>query len=135
MLLREIGNESRFENFEPDRRDPDRQPKRSHYKFSYTSAVNGKSNDILLDVMEEECLYPETTIKPVATSFAIPENHHEVRIPTVENLTADKLTAFAPSTIGVKYSSHGSSMKILLREVCMACDNASPWQMRGHSSL
>lgn len=112
-ILKEIGAESRFENFEPDRRDPDRLPKRSHYKFTYTSLINGKSNDILLDVMEEECLYPETITKPVATPFAIPENHHEVKIPTIENLAADKLTAFAPSTIGVKYSFFGASMKIL----------------------
>ena len=112
-VLREIGTESRFENFEPDRRDPDRLPKRSHYKFTYTSAISGKANDILLDVMEEECLYPETITIPVATPFAIPENHHKVQVPTIECLTADKLTAFAPATIGVKYSSCGSSMKIL----------------------
>ncbi|MBN2704627.1 MAG: nucleotidyl transferase AbiEii/AbiGii toxin family protein [Pontiellaceae bacterium] len=112
-ILREIGKESRFETFEPDHRDPNRLPKRSHYKFTYTSAINGKANDILLDVMEEDCLYPETISKQVATPFAIPENHHEVEIPTIECLAADKLTAFAPSTIGVKYSSYGSSMKIL----------------------
>jgi hypothetical protein len=112
-VLREIGTESRFENFDPDRRDPDRLPKRSHYKFTYTSAISGKPNDILLDVMEEECLYPETTSKLVSTPFAIPKNHHEVQVPTIEGLTADKLTAFAPATIGVKYSSYGSSMKIL----------------------
>lgn len=112
-ILKEIGAKSRFENFEVDTRDPERLPKRSHYKFTYTSAINGKPNDILLDVMQEECLYPETITKPVATPFAIPENHHEVRIPTIECLAADKLTAFAPSTIGVKYSSYGASMKIL----------------------
>ncbi len=112
-ILKEIGNESRFENFEPDRRDPNRLPKRSHYKFTYTSVISGKENDILLDVMEEECLYPETITKLVATPFAIPENHHEVQVPIIENLAADKLTAFAPSTIGVKYSFYGASMKIL----------------------
>jgi len=111
-ILREIGNESRFENFEPDYRDPDRLPKRSHYKFTYTSVVNGRPNDILLDVMEEECLYPETISAPVATSFAVPENPVNVQIPSIENLAADKLTAFAPKTIGVKYSS-SSSLKIL----------------------
>ena len=83
------------------------------HKYTYTSVINGKTNDILLDVMEEECLYPQTVSKPVATPFAIPENHHEVVIPTVECLTADKLTAFAPSTIGVRYPAHGASMKIL----------------------
>ena len=112
-ILQQIGTESRFENFEVDFRDPDRLPKRSHYKFSYTSAISGKANDILLDVMQEKCLYPETITKPIATPFAVPENHHEVQIPTFECLTADKLTAFAPGTIGVKYSSYGSSMKIL----------------------
>jgi len=102
-VLRTIGSESRFENFEPDHRDPDRLPKRSHYKFSYTSAVNGKSADILLDVMEEECLYPQTVTKPVATPFAIPENQLDVRVPT----------AFAPGTIGVRYTNHKAALKIL----------------------
>lgn len=112
LILQEIGNESRFENFEPDRRDPDRLPKRSHYKFGYPSVVNGRSADILLDVMEEECLYPKTISIPVAAPFAIPKAHVEVQVPTLENLTADKLTAFAPNTIGVKYSP-SSSLKIL----------------------
>lgn len=44
-VLQEIGRESRFESFEVDRRDPDRLPKRSHYKFTYTSAISGKPND------------------------------------------------------------------------------------------
>lgn len=112
-ILQEIGKNSRFENFDVDDRDPDRLPKRTHYKYTYTSVINGKTCDILLDVLEEECLYPETVSKPVATPFAIPENHHEVRIPTIECLIADKLTAFAPKTIGVLYTSHGASMKIL----------------------
>jgi hypothetical protein len=112
-VLRAIGSESRFENFEPDHRDPDRLPKRSHYKFSYISAVNGKSADILLDVMEEECLYPKTVTKPVATPFAVPENQLDVRVPTIEGLTADKLTAFAPGTIGVRYTNHKAALKIL----------------------
>lgn len=112
-VLRAIGKESRFENFEQDHRDPDRLPKRSHYKFSYTSAVNGKAADILLDVMEEECLYPKTITKPIATPFAIPENQLNVRLPTIECLTADKLTAFAPETVGVRYSAYGASLKIL----------------------
>lgn len=112
-VLRAIGKESRFENFEQDHRDPDRLPKRSHYKFSYTSAVNGKFADILLDVMEEECLYPKTIIKPVAASFAVPENQLNVRLPTIEGLIADKLTAFAPGTIGVRYTNHKAALKIL----------------------
>lgn len=112
-ILQDIGNRSRFENFEVDYRDPDRLPKRSHYKYTYTSVINGKTNDILLDVMEEDCLYPETVSKPVATPFAIPENHHEVVIPTIECLTADKMTAFAPATIGIRYPAYGASMKIL----------------------
>jgi len=111
-VLKEIGEESRFENFEPDRRDPNRLPKRSHYKYGYTSAVNGRPAEILLDVMEEECLYPRTISKPVAAPFAIPENQFDVQVPTIEGLTADKLTAFAPCTIGVLYSER-SSLKII----------------------
>jgi len=112
-LLHDIALNSRFESFAVDSRDPNRLPKRSHYKYTYTSVTNGKPNDILLDVMEEKCLYPETLTKPVSTPFAIPENHHEVNIPTMECLAADKLTAFAPATIGVQYASYGASMKIL----------------------
>jgi len=111
-ILREIANESRFDAFEPDHRDPDRLPKRSHYKYGYTSVVNGRPAEILLDVMAEECLYPQTMLASVATPFAIPENDVQVRVPTVECLTADKLTAFAPATIGVLYSP-SASLKII----------------------
>lgn len=111
-ILQEIGVQSRFEFFAQDHRNPDRLPRRSHYKFSYKSVINGKVNEILLDVMEEECLYPQTLNELISTPFAIPEREVRVRIPTIEGLTADKLTAFAPKTIGVKYSDR-ASMKIL----------------------
>ncbi len=110
--LAEISGNSRFELFEQDHRDPDRLPKRSHYKFHYTSAINGRTADILLDVMQEKCLYPETITKNIATTYAIPENTLSVNVPSVEGLIADKLTAFAPRTIGVLYSDR-SSLKIL----------------------
>ena len=40
------------------------------------------------------------------------EEKLEVTVPTINSLTADKLTAFAPNTIGIKYK-QGKSMEII----------------------
>ena len=43
--------------------------------------------------------------RPIRTSFLEPESEHLVRVPTVESLLGDKLTAFAPHTTGVPFYS------------------------------
>lgn len=102
-VLAEIGSQAPFTGFKEDVRDPGALPNRRHFKFSYRSRVSTSTwaTHVLLDVVVESA-NPHTLVrKPIATSFLVPEREVRVTVPTVESLLGDKLTAFAPHTIGV----------------------------------
>ena len=78
-------------------------PHRRHFKFWFPSerAQNGE-DFILLDVVQE-AHWPHTTLqRPIRTAFLVPDREIPVTLPTIESLLGDKLTAFAPTTTGVK---------------------------------
>lgn len=75
-----------------------------HYKFYYHSAVEDKEASILLDVLYEENPYNVLVDLPVANAFIDTETPAVmVKVPDFNNLLADKMTAFAPRTIGIPY--------------------------------
>ncbi|MGA7726265.1 MAG: nucleotidyl transferase AbiEii/AbiGii toxin family protein [Opitutaceae bacterium] len=90
-------------------RDP--LPQRRHFKFWFRSEreQTGESS-ILLDVVQEaHC--PHTTIAlPIRTVFLTPDREIMVTLPTVESLLGDKLTAFAPTTTGVRLRRPGGDV-------------------------
>jgi hypothetical protein len=104
LVLQSIGKKSPFIGYEEDDRGTRGLPNRRHFKFSYKEIDGGnRSPHILLDVVEErECHLP-LTVKPIMTPFIEVEKETLVRIPTVEGLLGDKLTAYAPNTIGVPF--------------------------------
>ena len=55
-----------------------------------------------LDVLEEPCPITNLVEKPVTTRFLEVEEEVRVRLPSVNALLGDKLTAFAPPTVGGK---------------------------------
>jgi hypothetical protein len=82
---------------ENDRRHRDL-PRRRHFKFFYRSALGSQVEmPILLDVVEEGRIHHTLTQRAIQTSFLKPEREIMVKLPTLESLLADKLTAFAPS--------------------------------------
>ncbi|VGO21467.1 nucleotidyl transferase AbiEii/AbiGii toxin family protein [Pontiella sulfatireligans] len=86
-------------------------PERRHFKFFYTSAVTGREDNVLLDVVQEADCRLECLEKPIETSFIQVDHISTVRVPTVDALLGDKLTAFAPNTQGVPFfSKRGKSM-------------------------
>ena len=86
-------------------------PARRHFKFFYPSAVTGKEEYVLLDVVQENDCKLECVEKPIRTEFIQVEREVQVRVPTVEALLGDKLTAFAPHTLGVPFQTKkGNSM-------------------------
>jgi hypothetical protein len=90
-----------FIGFDHDvNRDKDMPPKK-HFHFFYTSNLSGKTDHILLDVLfeSEEALHCEPV--PIATPFFVPEREVLVPVPSINSLLGDKLTAFAPNTIGI----------------------------------
>jgi hypothetical protein len=54
-------------------------------------------------VVEEAREVHTLVTRPIRTSFLAPEVEHLVRVPTIESLLGDKLTAFAPHTTGVPF--------------------------------
>ena len=78
-------------------------PHRRHFKFTYRSAIGSQPEvPILLDVVEESRIPHQVVERPIQTSFLKPEREIKVKLPTVESLLGDKLTAFAPTTVGVQ---------------------------------
>lgn len=56
---------------------------------------------MLLDVLFERDAAPHCEPVPIATPFIATEREVRVAVPTVEALLGDKLSAFAPRTIGI----------------------------------
>lgn len=80
---------------------------KSHSKFFYDIAYIAGSNQkghILLDVLNEDCHYIETTRVPIVNPFIkMIGDVDSVLVPSVGDILGDKLTAFAPNTTGIPY--------------------------------
>jgi len=77
---------------------------KAHYKFYYPSVVENKESYIKLDILFEQIPYNQTIKLPIDNIFLATEGENRtVCVPDANNLLAEKLTAFAPRTIGVPY--------------------------------
>lgn len=90
-----------------ERKSPGKNIPKSHSKFfyqlSYTDKVE-KEGYILLDVLYEDCHYRNTLETPIVSPFIEIEGEPlNVRVPSVDDILGDKLTAFAPNTTGIPY--------------------------------
>ena len=101
--LQQIAMSKGFSRIEEQSRKSGIVPK-THYKFFYTSAVESKESYILLDILFEQIPYNRIIELPITNIFLATEGENRtVRVPDINNLLADKLTAFAPRTVGVPY--------------------------------
>lgn len=110
--LIDIGRKLPFLGCEQDNRGERGLPRRTHFKFFYNSVISKRRDYVLLDVLEEKDLYPKIEFNPVKAPFIELENPIKVRVPVIDCLLGDKLTAFAPNTIGINYAQK-SSMQII----------------------
>jgi hypothetical protein len=100
-LLETVSSLYPFTAYDHDaQRDGDMPPKK-HFRFFYTSALSDKQDHILLDVLfdQEEALHCEPVA--IVAPFFIAEREVKVSIPSIDSLLGDKLTAYAPNTIGI----------------------------------
>lgn len=108
-VLSTLAQREPFLRYEEDNRGSRGLPQRRHFKFFYRSVLAGNAEtEVLLDVVEESHEVHEVVPRPIRTSFLQPEREIFVRVPTVESLLGDKLTAFAPHTTGVPFYSEKS---------------------------
>lgn len=118
-LVAKVALEGPFLDVRPDQRDPARLPKRHHYALSFPSVVDPRVPTTLqLDVLEDEGHYPGIQQIPLRSRFIEMDETILIPVPTEEGLLADKLSAFAPATIGVPYKAFKASIKIAKH----ACD-------------
>jgi hypothetical protein len=85
---------------------------KAHYQIEYNSALNRNSNYILLDILFEKSCYPQIQPRAIQTHWIDTEMLIEVNMPTIESITGDKLTAFAPTTTGILYGK-GKGLEIV----------------------
>jgi len=102
--LKSIIDNSIFIRFEEDNRSNKLIPKK-HFKFYYTSKLDSAEKYILLDVLSSDNPYSTITDKPVSNKLFSLEEKVSVKLPSINDILGDKLTAFAPRTIGVQYGS------------------------------
>jgi hypothetical protein len=97
-----VGRQPPFLRAEEDTRGERGLPRRRHFRFYFHSALGARPElPILLDVVVEPRRVHDTIRRPILTGFLEPEREVLVNVPTVESLLGDKLTAFAPMTVGV----------------------------------
>ena len=77
---------------------------KAHYFLYFMSQLDKKERYILLDVLYEEHGFPALVNAPIINEWIqTDENHIKVQIPTIDAIAGDKLTAFAPNTVGVRF--------------------------------
>ena len=73
-----------------------------HFKFTYDSPIRREPLYILLDVLFEENHYEKVVEKAICNELLLTEGDDiTVRIPSIDCVLGDKLTAFAPYTTGI----------------------------------
>ena len=77
---------------------------KAHYSFAFNSVFNTKApGNILLDILIEDSIYPELVESSIHTKWIETDDEVTVKTPSVDAITGEKLTAFAPNTIGIPY--------------------------------
>jgi predicted nucleotidyltransferase component of viral defense system len=103
-ILKKICIAKRFTGFEKQERIAEININKEHYKLMFVSAFNNQKSDILLDVLKENIHYQNIIELPIDSAFISQENEPViVHLPDFNNILGDKLTAFAPNTIGIPY--------------------------------
>lgn len=102
-VLQKITRDAPFQRWDHQiHRDREAPPTR-HFKAFYISALTGEEESVQLDIICAENPYAQTIEATVNASFLEIEEETRVRIPTASSLLADKIAAFAPTTIGYPY--------------------------------
>lgn len=109
-ILSHVGGLRPFTRAEPDPQRNQELPPKKHYQLLYPSVLPAPrdfNSHVLLDVLFEPACPAEPTA--INTSFAVAEREVRVPVPGVNGLLGDKLTAFAPQTIGILYNNERSA--------------------------
>lgn len=114
-VLKTVARKQEFTRVKPQQRTAYTDIEKAHYKYFYTPIHKTAKEEeyILLDILFEEIAYSQIMELPIRSSF-VPENGNPilVKVPCLEDLLGDKLTAFAPNTTGIPYYKGEDSMSM-----------------------
>jgi predicted nucleotidyltransferase component of viral defense system len=89
---------------------------KAHYTFYFDSVYNPNvPGTILLDILFDSAHYPEMIQTPIDTPWISSEDPQTVITPSINAITGDKLTAFAPNTVGIPYYKNDQTFAM---EIC-----------------
>lgn len=84
-----------------------------HFKFEFESPRTNEPVEIILDILFESSKYANTIDKNIDCGLLLTEPEYlQVKVPDVNSILADKLTAFVPHTTGVLIGS-GKDLEIM----------------------
>lgn len=102
-----------FIRFDEQKRVGKNNIEKKHYKFTYDSLINGKKFYILLDVLFEHNQYEKVETREIRNSLLLTQPEYmSVKVPSIESILGDKLTAFAPHTTGIPLNV-GKDMEVM----------------------
>ncbi len=114
-ILKDIVAEQDFTRLELQHRSTNTKIKKEHYKFFYTPIHKSSKEEeyVLLDILFEKVGYANVIEIPIQSSFVpIEGDPITVKVPCLEDMLGDKLTAFAPNTTGIPYFKKKDSMSM-----------------------
>jgi hypothetical protein len=104
MFIRKAGQIFPFKSQEEDVRKGRNNIEKRHYEFTYDSPINDKPLVILLDILFQKNHYRTLLEKPIRNDLLLTDGEDLiVKMPDVNNILGDKLTAFAPHTTGIPF--------------------------------
>ena len=114
-LLDSVAAEQGFLRKELEQRNINSKIDKAHYKFYYYPLHKTSKDEeyVLLDILFEEVQYKNLTDIKIESSF-LPEKEAPLLVKSacLEDITGDKLTAFAPNTTGIPYFKGKDSMSM-----------------------
>lgn len=110
--LSNIIKDSQFNQVKENVRKPKHDIDKQHFEFYYDGPINGQTY-ILLDVVYDESKY-ETVNQLNIKNYLIKTNepYLTITVPSIHDLLADKLCAFAPNTTGKKLN-EGRNIEVI----------------------
>lgn len=91
-----------FKAYEEQIRKGKNNIEKRHFKFQFESPRTKEPVEIILDILFESSKYANTIDKNIDCELLLTEPEYlQVKVPDVNSILADKLTAFAPHTTGV----------------------------------
>src|SRR5690606_14548209 len=109
--LTKIASQQGFIRVEEQVRETKSKIPKTHFKFFYRPHFqNAQETYVLLDILFGDAGYQTIKRIGIESLFLLSDGRAtQVQVPSFEDLTGDKLTAFAPNTTGIPYQKSGQS--------------------------